>query len=173
MVLGSPALGETDADQTVIGELVNRFVAEVDGLSEQIGKVVIVEDLDGVTGQYLEDGVVVEVVRHVAVATLHKDRTVGQALGVHLSAHVVQMHSFADVSSCVLDGRVAVHVAQQSETEAVRIVGRIGESVDDDAAALSVKRLADTDAELVIRHGTPMFRLLEVDRRQIIVRCGA
>lgn len=64
----------------------------------------------------------------IAVRTLHEDTRIGQTLGEHFAADVIQPDTLADVSPGLLDHRVAIHIGQQAETEALRIA-RIGETV--------------------------------------------
>lgn len=66
----------------------------VDGLSQQLGELLVVEDLEATAAGDLADGGGVEAVVVVAVSTLDEDAGVAQALGIDLSPHVVQMHAY-------------------------------------------------------------------------------
>lgn len=68
----------------------------------------------------------------VAIAALHENGRIGETLGIDLTANVVQVNAFADMPTRVLDGAVAIHVAQLAQTEAIRIVGWICEAINDD-----------------------------------------
>lgn len=46
------------------------------------------------------------------------------------------------MTACVLDGAIPVHVAQLAETAAVRVVGRIRETVNDHGVVVAVEHLA-------------------------------
>src|SRR5699024_8964177 len=99
-------------------------------------------------------------VRAVTAARLHKDGQVGQTLHEHLTADVVQVHAFANVSASVLDGGVTVHVGQQSETHSLVVLGGIGEAVNDHPTVLSVKHFAHSRAEFIVGNRAPFWSLL-------------
>lgn len=101
-----------------------------------------------------------EAVVVVAVARLHEYRRVGEAFRVHLAVHVIEVHPFADVPSRVLYRRVAVHVAQLPETEAVAVVARVRESVYYHRRRVAVEHLADTAVQLVVGYRGPERLLL-------------
>lgn len=84
-------LDEAHADGAHLGELVDDLEAVVDGLGEQLGEQLVVEDLEAAAARDLAHGGGVEAVLEVAVAALDEDAAVAQALGVHLAAHVVQV----------------------------------------------------------------------------------
>lgn len=169
MILGPPSFHKAHANRALFRQFVHGFEAKVDRLRQQIGKVVVVKNLERLARKYFKHGAVMKVVCQVAVPTLHKDRLVGQTFGVHLTAHVVKVHAFADISTCVLDRRIAIYVAEQTETEAIGVVGWISESIDHDTFLLSVKHFADPIVELEVRNRTPMFRFLKVDRSHFVV----
>ena len=122
----------------------------------------IVEYFEATARGYFTDGGGVESVVEVTVPALYEYRRVGQALGVHLAVHVVEVHPLADVPPGVLDGRVAVHVGELAEAEPVVVlVAGVGEAVDDDAVAGGVVDLAHPAVELVVGDGGPVERLLE------------
>ncbi|KAG9351786.1 hypothetical protein JZ751_023037 [Albula glossodonta] len=73
--------------------LVNHLEAMIDRLREQLGKQLVVEDLEAAAAGDLADGGGVEAMLVVAVSALDEDAAVTQALGVHLSPHVVQVHT--------------------------------------------------------------------------------
>lgn len=84
-------LHEAHADGAHLGELIDDLEAVVDGLGEQLGKQLVVEDLEAAAARDLAHGGGVEAVLEVTVAALDEDAAVAQALGVHLAAHVVQV----------------------------------------------------------------------------------
>lgn len=68
------------------------------------------------------------------------------------------------MSPCVLDGGVPVHIGQEAQTEAVRIVRRICEAIDDDARLGGIERLPDATVQLVVDHGAPVLGFLVRNR---------
>ena len=93
VVLGAPALDEAHPDRAHLCELVHGLEAVVDGLAEQLRKLLVVEDLEAAAGRDLADGRRVEVVVVVAVAALNEDAAVAETLGEHLATDVVQVHT--------------------------------------------------------------------------------
>ena len=79
-------------DGTHFGQLEDGLVAVVDALGEQLRELLVVEDLEAAAGRYLADGGRVEAVVVVTVARLDEHSRVRETLGVHLTAHVVQVH---------------------------------------------------------------------------------
>lgn len=53
----------------------------------------------------------------VAIGRLNEDGRLGQALGEHLAADVVEPDALADVFPRLLDHRVPVHVREEAETK--------------------------------------------------------
>lgn len=91
VVFCTPTLNKAHADGTHLGELVDDLKAVVDRLGEELSKQLVVEDLEAAAAGDLAHGGGVEAVLKIAVAALDEDAAVAQALGVHLSAHVVQV----------------------------------------------------------------------------------
>lgn len=65
----------------------------VDGLAEKLRKFLVVEDLEAATRRNLAHSGWVEVVVVVAVAALHENAAVTQALRKYLTPNIIQMHS--------------------------------------------------------------------------------
>lgn len=65
----------------------------VDGLSEQLSKQLVVEDLQAAATGDLTDSGRVEAMLEVTVPALDEDAAVTQALSIHLPAHVVQVQT--------------------------------------------------------------------------------
>jgi len=161
MILGSPSLHEGHSDGAHLREFVDGFEAEVDGLGEERGELLVVEDLEAAARRDLADGGGVEAVVVVAVARLDEDGGVTEALGIDFSTDIVEVDALADVSAGVLDGRVPVDVGELPEAEPVVVlVGGVGEPVDDDRLGLGVVDLADPGVELVVGDGGPVGGLL-------------
>ena len=163
MVLCAPALHEAHPNGAHLCELVYGLEALVDGERQELGKLLVVEDLEGAAGRDLTDGGRVERVGVVALPALDKDGVVTQALGENFPAHVEQVDSLPDVASHVLDGRVTVHVGEEPETEAVGGGGGIGEAIHDHVAAGGVEGLPHTLVEFIVGHRAPVGRLLVLD----------
>ena len=84
VVLSTPALDEGHPDGAHLCQLVNCLEPMGDGLGEEGGELLVVEDLQAAAGRDLADCGGVEAVVVVTVPRLHKYRGVGEALGVHL-----------------------------------------------------------------------------------------
>ena len=67
----------------------------VDRLGQQLGELLVVEDLEAAAAGDLAHGGGVEPVVVVAVAALDEDAGVAEALCVHLAADVVQVHAWS------------------------------------------------------------------------------
>ena len=94
MVLRPPALDETHADCAHFRELVDGLETVVDGLAEQRGELLIVEDLERAARRDLADGRGVEAVVKITVTTLYKYTAVTQALCKYLTPNIVQMNTY-------------------------------------------------------------------------------
>lgn len=88
----------------------------MDGLSEQLGKQLVVEDLEATAAGDLADGGRVEAVLVVAVPALHKDAAVTHTLCVDLSPDVVEMHAYGAKQSSNTSSRVSFDQSPFSST---------------------------------------------------------
>ena len=167
-VLLAPALHEGHPDGAHPGQGVHRLEALVDGLGQQGGELLVVEDLEVAARRDLADGGGVPAVLLVAVRRLHKDRGLGQALGEYLAAHVVQPDALADVLPGVLDHVVPVDVGKDAEAEALAAAG-VGEPVHGDVVLAGVEVLPDPGVGLVVGDGAPVGRLAVHDGLHINV----
>jgi len=95
MVLRPPALHERHPDRAHLRELIDGLESIVHRLRQQLSKFLIVKDLQRAARRYLAHGARMESMVVVAIARLHKNGGVGQALGVHLAGHIVQMNALA------------------------------------------------------------------------------
>lgn len=86
-------LNKTHANSAHFRELVDSLKSVVDGLGEQLSKLLIVEDLETAAAGDLADSSGVKPVVVVAVPALHKNAGVTQTLGVHLSSNIIQMNT--------------------------------------------------------------------------------
>lgn len=87
----SAYLNETHADGAHLGELIDGLKAVVHGLRQQLGKLLVVENLQAAAAGNLAHGRGMEAVVVVTVTALDEDTTVTQTLCVHLPANIVQM----------------------------------------------------------------------------------
>jgi len=122
MVLSAPAFYETHSNGALLGVLVYCFVAVINGLAQEMGKLLIAEDFKSASRWDLADGGGMEAVAVVAIATLHENGRVAQAFCVHLAAYIIQMNAFANVTACVLNGGIAINVRKEAQTKALVII---------------------------------------------------
>lgn len=84
-------LDKAHADGAHLGELIDDLKAVVNRLGEELGKELVVEDLEAAAAGDLADGGGMEAMLEVAVTALDKYAAVAKALCVDLTAHVVQV----------------------------------------------------------------------------------
>lgn len=106
----------------------------------------------------LADGGWMPLVPSVGVRTLHKDAGLALALCIHLSSHVEQVDSSADVPAGVLNLLVPVNVGQQAQTEPVLGAG-VREAIHGQAGLGGLEDLTHSVLHLVVAHHTPIGRL--------------
>jgi hypothetical protein len=64
--------------------------------------------------------------------------------------------------ACVLYGGISIHIGELAKAEPVIIlVGRIGESVNDDGVVVGMVHLAHPRVQLVVGYGGPVHGLLQ------------
>lgn len=68
--------------------------------------------------------------------------------------------TFSNMPPGVFNGGVPVNVGEQPEAEAVLIVGRIGETIHQDAGGGGVERFAHAVVELIVHNRAPVFWFL-------------
>lgn len=103
VILGSPALDKTHSDGTHFGELIHCLKAMVDRLSQKLSKLLVVKNFEAATAGNLTDRGRMKAMMKVAVPTLNKYAAVTEALCIHLSTNIVQMNTFSNMSSSVLN----------------------------------------------------------------------
>ena len=87
----------------------------------------------------------------VTIPTLYKDGRVAKAFSINLSTNVVKVHTFSNVSSCALYGRVTIDIRQQTQAESLRVFGvGIGESINKNTGGVGLELLSDSVVQLVI-----------------------
>lgn len=119
VVVCPPSLDETDADDTHLAEFIDRLKSVVDRLSQERGKLLVVEDLQAVVRQDLADSGRVEVVAVVEVSTLDEDAAATHALSKDFTSEVTQVHSLPNVTPSVFYSGVSVDVGQCTQAEAI------------------------------------------------------
>lgn len=155
MVLCTPTLDKAHTDGTHLGEFVDHLKAMVDVLGEEGSKLLVVEDLERASWRDLADRGRMEAVPMVAVTALDKDTAVTETLCIDLTSNIVQMDTFSDVSPCILYGGIAVDVREETQAEAVMVIGWIRETIHDDAGRSSMEGLPHSVVELIVSNGTP------------------
>lgn len=91
VVFSTPALNKAHADGTHFSELIDDLKAVVNGLGEELGKQLVVEDLEAAATGDLTHGCGVEAMLEITVAALDEDTAVAQTLCVHLTTYIVQV----------------------------------------------------------------------------------
>ena len=173
VVIRPPALNEGHPDGAHLGQLVHGLEALIDALLEQLCELCEVEDSQGAARRDLAHGGGEELVVVVAVPRLHEDGRVGQTLGVDLALVEAEVDAAADVSPRVFDRRVAVHVGQLTQTEAVVVLARrVREPVHGHVVARGVIDFPHAAVQLVVGDAAPLQRLLIRNRsaRDVVVR---
>ena len=84
-------LDKAHADGAHLGELIDDLKAVVDRLGEELGKQLVVEDLEAAAAGDLTHSGGVETMLEITVAALDEDTAVAQTLCIHLAAHIVQV----------------------------------------------------------------------------------
>ena len=104
VVLRPPPFNKAHANRAHLCELKNSFKSLINTLGQQLGKVLVVEDLQRTSWRYLADGSRMKMMRVIAVTTLDKDGSIAKTLGKHLSSNVEQVDTFTNVSTNILNG---------------------------------------------------------------------
>lgn len=88
-------LDKTHPDGAHLGEFIHHLKAVIYRLRQQLGKQLVVEDLEAASTRDLADGGGVEAVLVVTVPTLNENTAVAQTLCVHLASDVIQVHTYS------------------------------------------------------------------------------
>ena len=127
----------------------------VDRLGQQLGELLVVEDLEAAAAGDLAHGGGVEAVVVVAVAALDEDAGVAEALGVHLSPDVVQVHTWSGAQGEATASTTAAHPRGRRCTRRVYGAGAtfadVPAGVLDGGVAVDVGQQAEAEAVLVVR----------------------
>ena len=89
-------LDEAHADGAHLGQLVDSLKPVVDGLGQQLSKLLVVKDLEAAAAGDLTDGGGVEAMVVVTVPTLDEDAAVTQTFSIHFTTHIVQVDSWGE-----------------------------------------------------------------------------
>ena len=158
MVLRAPSLDKRHPDGAHLGQLVHGLEPVVDGLGEQGGKLLVVEDLEVAARGDLADGGRVPAVLLIAVGRLDKDGRVREAFREHFSTDVEEPHTLADVLPRLLHNSVSVDVGEDAKAEPFATAG-VGETVDSDVVLGRVEVLPHASIHLVIGDAAPVWWL--------------
>lgn len=167
VIFGSPTLYKTHANSAHLCELIDSLKAVVDRLSEQLSKLLIVEDLEAAAAGDLADGSGMEAMVVVAIPALHENAGVTQTLGVHLSSNIIQVNTFANMAAGILDCGVAVDIGQKAQAKAIFVVGRISEAVHQHASRGGMVSLTNTVIQLIVHNRAPVAWFLILYRLHI------
>lgn len=122
VVFCSPALDKAHPNGTHLCKLIDGLKTMVDRLGQKLSKLLVVENFETTSTGDLADSGGVEAMVVITVATLDKNAGVTETLCIHLSSHIVQVHSFADVSAGVFDCGVTIDIGEQPQAEAILVV---------------------------------------------------
>ncbi len=86
-------LDKAHPDGAHLGKFIHHLEAVIDRLWQQLGKQLVVEDLQAASTRDLTDGGGMETVLVVTVPTLDENTAVTQTLCVHLPSDVIQVHT--------------------------------------------------------------------------------
>jgi len=114
-----------------------------------------------------------EMMRVVAVAALYKQSSITQTLCKDLTPNIKQVHSLAYVSTNIFNGRIAVDVGQQTQTESISIHAWVSIAINDNMRLRGMKGFTNSLIKLVVSDGTPIWWLLVLDLNISSIRSGA
>ena len=160
MILCTPALHKAHANGTHFGELKDSLKSLVDTLGKKLSKILIVEDFERAAGRNLTHSGWMEVMGVVAVTTLDKYGAITEALSKHLTTNVEEMHSFSNVTTNILNGRVTVHIGQKSKAESICIHTRICVPIHHDMGACGMECFPYPLVQFIVGDRAPVWWLL-------------
>lgn len=118
----------------------------------------IVENFETASGGDFAHSSWVKSMMVIAVSRLHEYCAVREALGIHLSSYIVQMHSLPNMPPSIFNGRISVHIGQETQTEpVVVVVWWVSEAVNDNTVVLSVVHLSHPAVEFVVGDAAPVL----------------
>ena len=110
MILSPPAFDKTQPNGTHLYQIIYSLKIIINRLRKQLCKFLVVENFQGTAWRDLTHCCRVKTMAVVAISTLHKDGRVTEAFSKNLSTHVVQMHTFSNMSPCTLNGWVTTDI---------------------------------------------------------------
>lgn len=89
-----PYLNKAHPDGTHLGQLIYYLKTVVDWLGQQLGKELVVENLQAAATGDLADSGRMESMLIITVTTLYKNAAVTHTLGIYLSSNVIEVNTF-------------------------------------------------------------------------------
>lgn len=89
----NPYFNKAHSNSTHLGQLIHHFKTMIDWLGKQLGKELVVEDLEAATTGDLADSGWVETMLIVTVAALHKNTAVTDTFSVNFPTNIVKMNT--------------------------------------------------------------------------------
>lgn len=89
-------LDKAHSNSTHLGKLVDCLEAMIHRLCQKLSKFLVVKNLQAASARDLAHSGGMEAMVVITVTALHKNAGVAEALRVHLSSHVVQVHSWVN-----------------------------------------------------------------------------
>lgn len=103
VIFCSPALDKTHSNGAHFGELIYCLKPMIDRLGQKLSKLLIVKNFEAAAARNLTDSGGMKAVMKVAVPTLYKYAAVTETFCIHLSANIVQVNTFSNVSPSVFN----------------------------------------------------------------------
>ena len=164
VILSSPAFDKTQANRAHLRQLIHCLITIIDRLWKQLGKFLAVENFKGACWRNLAHCCWMKAMNVVTISTLHKDCRVTEAFSKNLSTNIIQMHSFTNMSSSTFNGRIAINIRQETQTESLGVCRvRICESIYKDAGWACLELFTNSVIQLIVRDRTPRRRLLVIN----------
>lgn len=114
VILCTPPLHKTHADGTHFRQFVHGLESMVNRLTKESCEFLVVEDLKAASRWNFTDCGGMKAMMVVTVTTLYENAAVAQTLGKDLTSNVIQMYTFTDMTSGILNGGVSIDVREQS-----------------------------------------------------------
>lgn len=89
----NPYFNKAHSNSTHLGQLIHHFKTMIDWLGKQLGKELVVEDLEAAATGDLADSGWVETMLVVTVAALHKNTAVADTFSINFPTDIVKMNT--------------------------------------------------------------------------------
>jgi len=129
MIIHAPSFHERNSNRAHLRQLVSVLEATSERLSQHVAKNLMIEDLQLTSLDQFAHDRRMRLVDVIEVPRLHENR-VAQTRQVDVAFVEHQVDALSDMLPSLLDGRIAIHVGQQTQTYAVVSFRRISETVD-------------------------------------------